>query len=134
MPGSQIPTKSSYLPNAGRPYRAGYTDGIHHGWDFYGDYGDEIVSLDDGVVIYTKKDFTWNDFESIKFDDPHSDRRAREHHHDHHHDENLDILRGNQIWIKTMTGDVVFYSHFDHINASLKAGDIVSRGEYLGTI
>lgn len=33
VPGYSIDTTTSKLPNAPRPYRAAYTDGIHHGWD-----------------------------------------------------------------------------------------------------
>lgn len=45
---------------------------------------------------------------------------------------NLDILRGKQVWLKTMKGDVVFYSHLDSIAANLQEGQIVSRGDLLG--
>ncbi|USN57740.1 MAG: hypothetical protein H6767_05115 [Candidatus Peribacteria bacterium] len=33
VPGYQISEKTNKIPNAGRPYRNSYTDGIHHGWD-----------------------------------------------------------------------------------------------------
>jgi len=104
-----IPTSTSRIPNAGRQYREKYTDGIHHGWDFYGNLGDPIVSIDDGVVIFIKNDFTWSEFEQIELEG-----------NDNHEHTNLDILRGNQVWIKTMTGDVVFYSHFGHVDSTLQ--------------
>jgi hypothetical protein len=31
--GYNISREHSRIPNAGRPYRESYTDGIHHGWD-----------------------------------------------------------------------------------------------------
>lgn len=31
--GGHISENYSKIPNAARPYRAAYTDGIHHGWD-----------------------------------------------------------------------------------------------------
>ena len=35
--GESISTIPNRVPNAGRPYRESYTDGIHHGWDVYAD-------------------------------------------------------------------------------------------------
>lgn len=35
IPDSPLPTKATHLPNASRPFRAGTTDAVHHGWDFY---------------------------------------------------------------------------------------------------
>jgi len=35
IPDSSLPTNLSHLPNAARPFRAGTTDAVHHGWDFY---------------------------------------------------------------------------------------------------
>ena len=46
---------------------------------------------------------------------------------------NLDILRGKQVWLKTMKGEVVFYSHLDIIPSDLSEGMFVSRGHNLGT-
>ena len=33
VPEKRVVEKFTKIPNSGRPYRAGYTDGIHHGWD-----------------------------------------------------------------------------------------------------
>lgn len=49
--GREIDLSAARVPNAGRPYRAEYTDGIHHGWDIPGPEGDSAIALDDGIVV-----------------------------------------------------------------------------------
>lgn len=80
--GVPVATQLNKLPNAGRPYRAGYTDGIHHGWDFDAPIGQSVRAMDDGVIIYMKRDFDVSEFDTIDYSD-----------HVHAHDTNLDILR-----------------------------------------
>jgi hypothetical protein len=48
--------------------------------------------------------------------------------------ENLDILRWNQVWLKTSKWDVVFYSHLQDVSTHLKEWMIVRKWETLGTI
>lgn len=50
--------------------------------------------------------FEWSDFSNIVYGDNLSEEQELK---------NLDILRGNQVWIKTMKGDVAFYSHLSSI-------------------
>jgi murein DD-endopeptidase MepM/ murein hydrolase activator NlpD len=90
--GYNISTKHSRIPNAGRPYRESYTDGIHHGWDVGTKLGESVRALDNGMVIRVISDFEYSDLNQLD----HSDHLS-------HDDEveNLDILRGNQVWIKT---------------------------------
>ncbi len=47
---------------------------------------------------------------------------------------NLDVLRGNQVWLKTMKGDVVFYSHLNDVSGDISVGQFIQRGTYLGTM
>ena len=68
VPGSRVPTHPSFIPNASRSYRKNYTDGIHHGWDFYGSFGSPVVALDDGVIIHVRRGFLWEDFSEIRHD------------------------------------------------------------------
>lgn len=46
IPGSPLPTNPSHLPNAARPFRAGTTDAIHHGWDFYVNKGTPVRAIE----------------------------------------------------------------------------------------
>lgn len=123
--GKEISTLSSRLPNTGRPYREHYTDGIHHGWDVYGDYGENVIALDDAVVVRIVDWFDDGDFSRIVYGDNLSLEQELK---------NLDILRGNQVWLKSMKGDVAFYSHLSFIESDIKEGDIIERGTILGKI
>ena len=112
------------LPNAGRPYRSEYTDGIHRWWDIDAPNGSDIVALDDGIIVRVVDDFDESNFQNIVYWDNLRELQELK---------NLDILRGNQVWLKTMKWDVVFYSHMENINPNTSEWDTVTRGEYLGT-
>ena len=47
IPESPLPTNLSHLPNTARPYRAGVTDGVHHGWDFYVNEGTPVRAIEE---------------------------------------------------------------------------------------
>lgn len=47
IPESPLPTNLSHLPNAARPFRAGVTDGVHHGWDFYVNEGTPVRAIEE---------------------------------------------------------------------------------------
>jgi hypothetical protein len=47
IPSSPLPTKATHLPNSPRPFRAGVTDGIHHGWDFYVEEGTPVRAIEE---------------------------------------------------------------------------------------
>lgn len=116
----QIPTKKNLMPNTLRPYRAQYTDGIHHGWDVYADHFTPTRAMADWVIIRVKRDFMWSDFNKITYKNLSSDDRAL----------NLDIYRWNQVWLKTYDGNVVIYAHLENIPEYLKEGMIVKEWSY----
>ena len=90
--GAKIPTKENKIPNAGRPYRQKYTDGIHHSWDIDVPLGTPVVALDDGIVVRIVSNWDWSDFQKLRYSANMS-----------YEDElrNFDIYRGNQVRIKT---------------------------------
>ena len=120
-----ISEKTNEIPNAGRPYRNTYTDWVHHGWDIVAPNNTPVIALDDSKVIKIVRGFVFSDLSEIKrswnisFQDKH---------------ENLDILRWNQVWLKTSKWDVVFYSHLSKVSDELKVWSLVSRGDYLWNI
>ncbi|MDD3145596.1 MAG: M23 family metallopeptidase [Candidatus Gracilibacteria bacterium] len=123
--GSKVTTESNKLPNTGRPYRAAYTDGVHEGWDFPAPFGETVLSLDYGVIVRVVDKFDYSNLDKIKYNgDLTDDDKAK----------NLDILRGKQVWVKTMKGDVAFYSHLNEIYSNIKVGDLVFKGQALGTV
>nr|MDD3720061.1 M23 family metallopeptidase [Candidatus Gracilibacteria bacterium] len=125
VPGYKLPTNLSKIPNAGRPYRAGTTDGIHHSWDIDTPFGQKVVALDDGIIIRIVKNWDKTDLKNIREGENLSiEDKMR----------NLDILRGNQVWIKTMKGEIVMYAHFDKVVDSLNEGTMIKKGDYIGNI
>lgn len=122
--GGSISETHSKVPNSGRPYRQEYTDGIHHGWDVDGDYGEKAIALDDGIIVRVVDNFDESDFSRIVYGENLSDEQKLK---------NLDILRGKQVWLKTMKGEVVFYSHLDTISSDISEGSLVTKGDNIGT-
>ena len=110
VPGKSVVEKFTKIPNSGRPYRAGYTDGIHHGWDIDAPIGTDTVALDDGIIVRVVSDFSTSDFSRIVYGENLTHEQKLK---------NLDILRGKQVWLKTMKGEVVFYSHLDTVPSDI---------------
>lgn len=123
--GQKLSQDPNTIPNAGRPYRASYTDGIHHGWDIDGKLWESVIALDDGIIIRSVHNFEANDFNKIVYGKNLSYEQKLW---------NLDILRGNQVWLKTMKWDVVFYSHLNNVFSNIIEGTIVRKGQAIGTI
>jgi hypothetical protein len=107
----KMPTQSTRLPNSWRPYRLSYTDWIHEWWDFYTDFWNVVQALDYWVVIRVVKNFTYSDLWEVKETWKLTELDKLK---------NLDILRWNQIWIKTMKWDVAFYAHLNEVFDSVK--------------
>ena len=118
--GKQMPHAHTRLPNASRWYRASYTDGIHHGWDIYGLHGEELIALDDGIIVRVEDNFEDSDLSKIQYGSGLSEFTELK---------NLDLLRGKQVWLKTMKGEVVFYSHLASIPSEIEEWMKVSRGD-----
>jgi len=121
----KIATGLNVIPNADRHYRKSYTDGIHHWWDIMAPAGTPVSAIDDGLIIRVVRDFEYADIANIKkgTELTHSDKLR-----------NLDILRGNQVWLKTSKWDVIFYSHLTDIYDNIKEWIILSKWSDIGTI
>lgn len=122
--GKAVPTEPAYVPNARRPYRAADTDGIHHSWDFYAPNGTAVRAVADGAVIRIRSGFKWQDFSGLIKDPRNEQDRAT----------NLDVYRGNQVWLKDAQGHVWMYNHLGGVADGLAEGDFVTRGQILGVI
>lgn len=124
VPWYRVPLWANVIPWAGRPYRKDTTDGIHHGWDVYADIGTPVAAIDGGYILRKVSEFDEDDFARIdraKRLTP--DKQAM----------NLDIFRGNQVWLLTDKWEVVFYSHLQTL-ADVPVGSRVSRWDILGTV
>ncbi len=122
---NKIATGLNVIPNADRHYRKSYTDGIHHGWDIMAPAWTSVSAIDDGVIIRVVSDFEYADIANIKKWEwlTHSEKLR-----------NLDILRWNQVWLKTTKWDVIFYSHLTEIFDNIKEWSLISRWVDIGTI
>ncbi len=121
----KISRKLSKIPNAWRPYRSDYTDGIHHWWDVDWNFWDQILAIDDWIIVRIVSGFKFSDLDKIKRWKKISDYGKVK---------NLDILRWNQVWLKTMKWDVIFYSHLDEIFTNVKAWSVISKWQPIWTI
>lgn len=125
VPNDSISAHLSRIPNAARNYRAAYTDGIHHGWDISAALWAPTVALDDGIIVRVVADFDRRKFDDIRYGSDLSEEDKLK---------NLDILRGKQVWLKTMKGEVIFYSHLDDIAKGIAEGVYVTKNTELWTI
>lgn len=121
----KLPTSKTKLPNSPRPYRTWYTDGIHNGWDIDAPKWTPVVSIDDWIIVNVISDFKFSDLNKLK-------RNWNISYEDKIY--NLDILRWNQVWIKTTKWDVIFYAHLDEVFENIKVWNFVKRWENLWTI
>ena len=121
----RMPYNYSKLPNASRFYRSKYTDWIHQWWDIWNKFWDNVVSIDDGVIVRVISDFVFNDLDKIKFWNnlTHEDKLN-----------NLDILRWNQVWLKTLKWDITVYSHLNKVNSDIVEWSIVKKWDNIWNI
>lgn len=117
---AELPSRFTKMPNSPRPYRSAYTDNFHHWWDFDSEKWAMVVALDDGIIVRIVKGFKFSDLDKIDYSKKLSYEQRLE---------NLDILRWNQVWLKTMKGDVAFYSHLDSILENVKIWTIIKKWE-----
>ena len=120
---SPLPTKVSHLPNASRPFRAGTTDAVHHGWDFYVNKWTPVLAIEEWTILHVKRDFSWDEMNHLQPGDT-----------DLEEQENLDIYRGNTVYLKTRSGHVAIYAHLSNIPANIAVWKVVSRGEIVGHV
>ena len=100
----RIPDTYFKIPNSPREYRKEYTDWIHHWWDMDSPFWEEVIALDDWIIVRIVRGFDYSDLWKIKrWNNLTYEEKLK----------NLDLLRWNQVWLKTVKWDVVFYSHLD---------------------
>lgn len=120
-----LPTRSDKLPNAWRWYRSWYTDGVHHSWDIDTNFWEWVVSVDDGIIIRVVNNWSWASLSNVrKWDNLSEDDLIR----------NLDVLRWNQVWIKTLKGELVMYNHLDTVSENIKEWTLIKKGAGIWTV
>ncbi len=129
LPGACLPRNPAYLPGAPRPYR----NGVSYGFVFTGEdpclpvvYGLGVVAAADGVVI--KADLDYQDLDEAAFAaliDAVKDGATPE---------QMDRLRGREVWIRHPDGRVSVYAHLSRIAPQVREGAEVFRGEWIGNV
>lgn len=115
----ELPQKNlNKLPNWLRPYRASYTNAIHEWWDIDAPLWTEVVSIDSWIIVKVVNNFKFSDLKKLN-KTPNLSYQEKV--------KNLDILRWNQVWLKTMKGDVIFYSHLSKVYDDIKVWNIIPR-------
>lgn len=120
-----LSTRHTKLPNSARPYRASYTDWVHNWWDIDAPYWTSVRSIDDWIILKVVRWFKFSDLNNVNYNKNLTDDEKRV---------NLDILRWNQVWIKTMKGDVIFYAHLSELDNNIKVWDFVVKNQYIWKI
>ncbi|MEZ4607784.1 MAG: M23 family metallopeptidase [Deinococcales bacterium] len=127
--GAKIPSSAAYLPNAARTYRQGRSQGF----DFYdGDagipisYGTAVIAADDGVL--ERIDHSYEELSPETWDSLLAQvaQGATE--------EQLDKLRGRQVWVKNFEGVTLRYAHLSAVREGLSVNSRIFRGQVLGYV
>ncbi|MEX2541060.1 MAG: M23 family metallopeptidase [Trueperaceae bacterium] len=129
IPGAELPDNPAHLPGSPRPYRQGASEGF----DFYdGDsgvpvpYGAAVIAAAAGTLVRVDNAFReadegeWQRLMSAVADGA--------------DDDELDRLRGRQVWLEIEDGRLLRYAHLSAIRDGLSEGQPVQRGTVIGFV
>ncbi|WP_457628949.1 M23 family metallopeptidase [Oceanithermus sp.] len=129
LPGACLPQRPAHLPGYPRDYRKG----ANQGFIFTdGDacvpvvYGTGVVATQRGRVLKAEHDYremTADEFDALI--------RAVA---DGATPEEMDRLRGREVWIEHPDGRITVYAHLSGVRANLAVGQLVERGEWIGYV
>jgi len=129
IPGVRLPRTDSNLPGAERAYR----DGVSQGFDFHaGDvevpvpYGAAVIAAAPAQVI--RADNAYVEMKAGVWDLLLADVA------DGASEEELDRLRGRQVWLRTPNGTVLRYGHLSGVASGIEVGRNVYRGQVIGYV
>lgn len=130
VPGARLPAGDENLPGAPRAYR----HGVSQGFDFYdGDAGvpittgTPVVAALPGQVI--RADTAYSEIDPRAWELLLAD--VAEEGAD---EEQLDRLRGRQLWIRAEDGTVIRYGHLAGVRDGVRPGNSVYRGQVVGFV
>ncbi len=129
LPGARLPRSDSNLPGAPRPYRSG----VSQGFDFVGGdldvpvpYGGAVIAAADAQVI--RADTTYAEMSRAEWDGLLQDVAAGA------TDQQLDKLRGRQVWLLTEDGRTLRYGHLSAVASGVSNGRSVYRGQVIAYV
>ena len=129
VPGARIPSDDDHLPGAPRAYRAGTSEGFvfwpESSGAFIG-FGTPVIATGPGRIVRVDEPYTELDdeaWEALLADVA-----------DGATEDELDRLRGRQVWIELDDGRVARYGHLSAVRAGLAVGQRVGRGRVIGFV
>jgi len=129
IPGARVPSDDDHLPGASRAYRAGSAEGFSFWAESSGVpivHGTPVVAAGDGRVIRADTGYVelspaeWEALLARVVNGASAD--------------DLDLLRGRQVWIELDDGRIARYGHLASVRSGLSVGQRVSRGRVIGTV
>jgi murein DD-endopeptidase MepM/ murein hydrolase activator NlpD len=129
LPGACLPRRPENLPNAPRPYRKG----VNAGFVFVtGDAcvpvlpGTGVVAAATGEVVKAEADYTPLS--------PEEEKALLERVKEGAGPEEMDRIRGREVWIRHKDGRISVYAHLDRLYPGLEVGARVRRGDPIGYV
>lgn len=129
LPGACLPKTNSDLPGADRPYRKGKNPGFVF---VDGDacvpvrYGTGVIAAASGEVIKAESDF--KEMSKAEFSALLKAVAGGA------NPQQMDKLRGREVWIRHEQGFVTVYAHLSEIAPGIKVGAKVLKGEWIGQV
>ncbi len=129
IPGARLPRSDTNLPGAPRAYRSG----VSQGFDFVGGdldvpvaFGAAVIASSAGQVI--RADASYVELTRSAWE------RLLEEVEDGASEQELDRLRGRQVWVQAPDGTVFRYGHLSRVASGVSVGRTVYRGQVIGYI
>lgn len=128
VPGARVPASDDNLPGAPRAYR----HGVSQGFDFFGadaqvpiQVGTPVVAAQAAQVV--RADTTYTEIDPRAWEVLMADVAAGGADEDQ-----LDTLRGRQVWLRLDDGTVLRYGHLSAVQGGIRTGVRVYRGQVVG--
>jgi murein DD-endopeptidase MepM/ murein hydrolase activator NlpD len=129
LPGACLPHEPEHLPGYPRKYRKGY----NQGFIFTGNdacvpvvYGTGVVADQGGRILKVEqhyREMTPAEFEKLIKEVANGATP-----------EQMDRLRGREIWIEHPDGRISVYAHLSGVRPDLRVGDLVKKGDWIGYV
>lgn len=125
VPNGRLPLESpEKMPGSPREYR----NGTHQGVDFPGSTATKVRAVWHGQIV--RIDHGFSEISKRKYDE----LQNRIPQFSSTPIDVLDIFRGRQVWVDHGGGIVTRYCHLSAIDDNLQTGDIIKKGQILGTV
>jgi len=128
--GAHLPQDPRHWPGAPREFRLGVSQGftfVDQGAGIAIPYGTPVIASGDGVLIRVDHDYRELDPEAWQALIQEVGQRGAT-------EEELDRLRGRQLWLQLDDGRLIRYGHLSRVREGLSNGQRVYRGQVIGYV